>query len=80
MKTATPTDMAWLLRPMKTEDAKKAWIKAVGGVAVPLSFMPAIEKYRATVTEPMEQLKTGRTAPDLSCWQTFCGAFKDVCC
>jgi hypothetical protein len=71
---ATPADVAWILRPMASDAARRAWMS--NAVRMPwfvqvLFMMPALRRYNRDVVVPMAALRVGDTAappaPDAGC-------------
>ncbi len=71
---ATPADVAWILRPMASDEARRVWM--TDAVKMPrfvqvLLMMPASRKYNRDVVVPMAALRAGDTAappaPDAGC-------------
>jgi hypothetical protein len=71
---ATPADVAWVLRPMASDAARRTWM--TNAVRMPwlvqvLLMMPASRRYNRDVVMPMAALRVGDTAappaPDAAC-------------
>lgn len=63
---ATPTDLAWILRPFPSDDAKRAWMTSVAkvpGFIAALVILPAIRRYNRDVVVPMAALRAGDNVP-----------------
>ena len=63
---ATPADVAWVLRPFPSDDAKRAWMTGVAkmpGFIASLVMFPAIRRYNRDVVVPMAALRAGDTVP-----------------
>lgn len=71
---ATPAELAWVLRPMASDVARRAWMTDVARIPGPvqsLVLMPAVRKYHRDVVVPMAALVEGATEappkPDAGC-------------
>lgn len=71
---ATPADVAWVLRPMASDAARRAWMTDVVKIPTPvqaLIIMPAYRRYNRNIVMPMAALRAGDTAappaPDAGC-------------
>lgn len=64
IKDATPDDLAWVVRPLGSVQAKRDWMTQVAGVPGPvqtLVMMPAVRKRDARCVVPMKALGAGAT-------------------
>ncbi len=69
VKDAQPSDLAWIVRSLESEEQKAAWMKDVAGVPGPvisLIMLPAVRKYERTSTVPMKALIAGTTHMDMA--------------
>ena len=74
LEHATTAELAWVLRPMGGDAAKREWMTAVAHIPGPvqsLIIMPATRRYNRDVVVPIEALCSGATEappqPDAGC-------------
>ena len=74
LEHATTAELAWVLRPMDNDAAKREWMTTVAHIPGPvqsLVIMPAVRRYNRDVVVPIEALCNGASEappqPDAGC-------------